>query len=77
MKVNLEIAVVWLLYPSKTDVFGGILESACVSICLCVCPSVYPSVYKIPVSIKALAGTFSDSSRCFWIENDCKGYRTL
>ena len=38
MKVNLEIAVVWLLYPSKTDVFGGILESACVSVRPCIHP---------------------------------------
>ena len=38
------------------NVFGGLLESACLSVYLCVCLCVCPSVYKILVSVKALAG---------------------
>ena len=36
-----------LLYPFKTNVFRGLLESA-LSVCL--------SVYKIQISVKVLAG---------------------
>ena len=40
-----------LLYPCKTNVFGCILESACLSVC--------PSMYKILVSVKAQEGVLS------------------
>ena len=35
------------LYPCNTNVFGGVLESACVSICVSVCPSVYNTSYFV------------------------------
>ena len=44
------------LYPHKTNLFGDILESACLSMC--------PFVHKILFSVKALTGivALSDSS---------------
>ena len=38
-----------LLYPYKTNVFRGILVSACLSLHPSVCPSMYPSMFKIGV----------------------------
>ena len=38
----------FFLYPRKTNVFGGILESACLYICQFVFPSMCLSVCKIP-----------------------------
>ena len=40
-----------LLYHRKTNVFGAVLESACLSVRVSVCPS----VYKILISVKTLA----------------------
>ena len=46
-----------LLYPCKMNVFGGILESPCLSVHVSMCPSLcLLSVYKILVSVKVLGG---------------------
>ena len=59
IKYYMVLDAVLLSYPRKTNDFGGILESACLSVRPSACPSVYPSVYKILVSVKALARLLS------------------
>ena len=70
---NVAITELELLYSRKTNVFGGILESACLSVRVSVRPLVRVclSVYKILLSVKAVAGVsshskFSDSCSFWW-----------
>ena len=62
------------LYTGKINIFGGIMESAGLS----VRPSVYPSEYKILVSVKALAGVLNLISwqLYFFFTGEKQWYRT-